>query len=134
MDYSKLNDFLKNKDRKGFVVKHDASIHDSVPKNNNTFKGTSTKSPTGTSTKSPTGTSTKSPTGTSTKAPATSTTPTKSDEVIHVELDPDLKEYIRSKLNKKKYMNYEQSLGCNIGISPTLFSSLTGGLSKEDII
>jgi hypothetical protein len=107
MDYNKLNDFLEDKNR--FVVKHDVSIHHSVA-HSNQFTGTSTTS------KSP-------------------TTTVKSDEVIHVELDPELKEYIRNKLNnrKNKYMNYEQSLGCNVGISPTLFSSLTGGLSKEDI-
>lgn len=111
MDYNKLNEFLENKDKNKFVVKHNASIHHSVAQSNQ-FTGTSTS-------KSP-----------------TTTTPVKSDEVIHVELDPDLKEYIRNKLDnrKKKYMNYEQSLGCNVGISPTLFSSLTGGLSKEDII
>ena len=56
MDYNKLNDFLKNKDINAFIVKHDASIHDSVP-TGNTFQASPTPTPTGTSTNAP-GTST----------------------------------------------------------------------------
>lgn len=66
----------------------------------------------------------------------TPTTTKHNDDIIHVELDPDLKNYIKLKLKEKERRNthYEASLGCNVAISPTLFSSLTAGLSLQDIL
>ena len=43
--------------------------------------------------------------------------------------------YIKMKIRQKKHSaNYEESIGCNVGISPVLFSSLTNGLDINDII
>jgi hypothetical protein len=74
---------------------------------------------------------------TTTRAPTTS--PQSKDprynSVIKVEMDDNLKKYIKMKIRQKKHSaNYEESIGCNVGISPVLFSSLTNGLDINDII
>ena len=69
------------------------------------------------------------PSGTTTKKPV----PT--DPAIKVELDKDLKKYIKMKIqeHKNKEIRDDDFLKSHIGISPDLFSSLTSGLAIEDL-